>query len=229
MTIYGAYTHARPDGSVFYVGKGSIKRAKWMKRNKLHGAIVEKYGAKNIIVSFIPCSSENIAFDLEIGLIKCFRKMSVKLVNLTDGGEGVSGFTPSPETRAKMSVSSKASRTIEVRAKISAASKGIKKSPEFCAKISAAKSGKKRPPEFCEKMSISLRGRVVPDETRIKISQASKGKKKSTETRLKMSLAQRRIAATRIGRKLSPESIIKREITKALNREKNNASKPSTL
>lgn len=207
MTIYGAYTHARPDGSVFYVGKGSIKRAKWMKRNKWHSAIVEKYGAKNIVVSFIPCSSEDIAFDLEVGLIKCFRRIGVKLVNLTDGGEGVSGFTPSLETRAKMSVSSKASRTMEVRAKISATSKGRKRSPEFCAKISAAKNGKKRPPEFCEKMSISLRGKIMSEETRNKISQTSKGRKKSPETRLKMSLAQRKIAATRAERKLSPELI----------------------
>ena len=34
--------------------------------------IVEKYGRDNIGISFMPCSSNEIAIQLEIGMIKCF-------------------------------------------------------------------------------------------------------------------------------------------------------------
>ena len=101
MTFY-AYLHARPDtvntSGIFYVGKGHGKRAYEIARpNKHHANIVAKYGKENIQVSKIECSSEDVAFELEKGLIKCLRRMGVNLANRTDGGEGVTGYKRSEE------------------------------------------------------------------------------------------------------------------------------------
>ena len=41
---FGVYVHLKPDGTVFYVGKGGEDRAKVLIRdNRGHKAIVEKY------------------------------------------------------------------------------------------------------------------------------------------------------------------------------------------
>jgi hypothetical protein len=67
------------------------------------------------------------------------------LHNRTDGGDGVSGFTHSPETRAKLSAANKG-KTLspETREKLSAARKGETFSPETRAKMSAAKKRENR-------------------------------------------------------------------------------------
>jgi hypothetical protein len=103
MTFY-AYLHAKPttvDASgIFYVGKGNGKRAYEIARsNKHHSNIVAKYGKEGILVSKIDCSSEDIAFELEKGLIKCLRRMGVNLANRTEGGEGISGHKHTDEAK----------------------------------------------------------------------------------------------------------------------------------
>lgn len=92
MTSF-AYIHCKPDGTPFYVGKGVRTRYKnFTQRNERHKRIVNKYGKENILIGKIDCSSNDIALELEIGLIKCFRRMGVDLANLTDGGEGNVGW-----------------------------------------------------------------------------------------------------------------------------------------
>lgn len=88
------YTHARPDGRVFYVGKGVPERAYCMapsRRSLWHQNIVKKYGRENILVRVIPCLCEEEAFALERVQIAIHRLDGCELVNLTDGGEGASG------------------------------------------------------------------------------------------------------------------------------------------
>lgn len=93
-----AYIHCKPDGTPFYVGKGVRNRYKTFSgRNPWHQKTVEKYGQKNILIGRLECSSNEIALDLEIGLIKCFKRMGVELVNMTEGGEGNVGWE-CPET-----------------------------------------------------------------------------------------------------------------------------------
>ena len=92
------YTHARPGGNVFYVGKGSGRRA-WnftKGRNPKHLAIINKYGAENIVVTLFPCESEDAAFALERAMIA----EHTGLANMTDGGEGASGRPVSSKVRA---------------------------------------------------------------------------------------------------------------------------------
>jgi hypothetical protein len=91
MAKVGAYLHARPDGSLFYVGKGSIKRAYKLSpslRSIHHKRIVSKYGKENILIGFVECSSDDIAFDLERGIIKCLNRSGIELANKTEGGIG---------------------------------------------------------------------------------------------------------------------------------------------
>jgi hypothetical protein len=97
-TGFYVYTHGRPDGSVFYVGKGCARRAWWFKRgrNPHHLAIIAKYGAENIKVEILPCESEAGAFALEKKLISELPG----LVNMTDGGEGASGRPVSAKVKA---------------------------------------------------------------------------------------------------------------------------------
>ncbi len=89
MSFY-VYTHARPDGSVFYVGKGAGRRAWDMspsRRSEWHNNVVRKHGRKNIIVQTYPAASEQDAFAMEAKMITSLDG----LVNLTKGGEGCSG------------------------------------------------------------------------------------------------------------------------------------------
>ena len=103
-----AYLHARPTtctaAGIFYVGKGSGGRGNDLFRvNQHHRNIVAKHGAKNILVGKLECSSEDVAFELEKGLIKCLRRMQVTLCNRTSGGEGVPGYTRTAEWREQHS------------------------------------------------------------------------------------------------------------------------------
>lgn len=97
MKQFYVYIHKKPDGTPFYVGKSSTDRHKtiWRKHNKWHTRIVEKYGPENIIVEVTQCQSEANAFELEKIYIKQLRQDGCDLVNVTDGGEGVSGFKQS--------------------------------------------------------------------------------------------------------------------------------------
>jgi len=83
------YAHLRPTGEVFYIGKGTNKRA-WSRslRNRHWNFIVDKHGFKVTIVR--DRLTEKDAFDLEARLIKYFRQFG-DLVNVADGGGGVSG------------------------------------------------------------------------------------------------------------------------------------------
>ncbi|MDD2865058.1 MAG: NUMOD3 domain-containing DNA-binding protein [Methylococcales bacterium] len=196
------YTHAKPDGSIFYVGKGLKRRTDSISRdNNHHKNIVKKYGKENIIVKTMLCRSEQHALDLEVRMIAALRNGGVKLVNLTDGGEGTCGYIPAPrsiEYRAKLSAAHKGkSLSTETRAKIGKAGIGRIVTVETRAKISAIHTGMVRTPEQKAKMSAWQIGRVLSAEHRAKISAANKNR--SPETLAKMAAASK-------GKKHSPDT-----------------------
>lgn len=94
------YVHIRLDtGKVFYVGMGTIKRAyESYKRNIHWKRIINK---TNFLVKIV---SENLTWEeackLEINTILKFK--SNNLCNMTDGGDGSKGLSPSEETREKI-------------------------------------------------------------------------------------------------------------------------------
>ena len=154
-----AYIHAKPDGTPFYAGKGNGRRLNMFhRRNQHHKNIVEKYGRRNILIGRLDCSDESIAFDLEMGLIKCIKRMGIELTNLTDGGHGPSGLIVTPEQRAKISA------TLTGRP-------GRPWTEEAKAKVGAANRGKKRTPE--QRAKMGRKNRFVSDETRVKLSAAA--------------------------------------------------------
>lgn len=171
-TFY-VYALFRPDGDVCYIGKGSGNRIgrhfalKRHHRNRHLARIIAAAGGELPAVILHAGLDEPTAFAYERAFIQAIGRVANggPLVNLTDGGEGPSGFKFPPETVAA----------------IAAKNRGRKRSPEVCAAISAAKIGQPRP---------DLVGKPVSEETRRKLSEANLGKPKppvSPETRAKMS------------------------------------------
>lgn len=154
-----AYMHTKPDGTPFYIGKGNGRRVRnFSKRNQHHKNTVAKYGRENIHIGYMECSSESVAFDLEMGLIKCVKRMGIELTNLTDGGHGVSGLVVTPEQRAKISA------TLTGRP-------GRPWTEEAKAKVGAANRGKKRTPE--QRAKMGRKNKFVSEETRAKLRAAA--------------------------------------------------------
>jgi hypothetical protein len=111
------YASGPKQGEVFYVGKGNGNRHKWThKRSKYWRNIFAKYGfVPEIVMRF---ENESCAFSFERALIRHYGRRN--LCNLTDGGEGVSGFSPTKEQRANMARAQKGRKhSKETREKMS--------------------------------------------------------------------------------------------------------------
>lgn len=207
-TEHYVYVLARPNGRVFYVGKGQGNRIMAHERKargdcRCHKCnVIRKIwrdGGEVQRYTVFTTSDEQAAFAYERELIAFYGRKN--LCNQTDGGEGaaVFGREVSEETREKLRVANKGRRppplTPEGRARISAASSRRKGQPgkphtaESRAKISAAHKGR-RPWSA---------GRKHSEETKAKMSRAHKGRAhpwhtgipRSEETKAKMSASHR--------------------------------------
>jgi len=210
MTEFYTYLHCKPDGTPFYVGKGSGRRAYDFssKRNQHHKNIIVKYKAENVLVFVFNCDSEQQALVDEVQQIAQLRHYGYDLCNKTDGGEGVSGLKHSEASRKKMSLSGTGHKhTQETKEKISATQKGRIFTPETRAKISISKIGNKNmlgykhTKEARDKLSKALlgknKGKIRSPEFCARVGRAGIGNKyalgfkHSPETRAKMSVAQK--------------------------------------
>lgn len=112
MSFYVYVHRKKTNGEVFYVGKGSNSRCK-IKANKsdFWNKIVKKHGYYvDIVVQDI---QEWYAFELERELIALYGRRDRgegSLVNLTDGGEGTSGWIVSDEIKKRVSLRMKGSK-----------------------------------------------------------------------------------------------------------------------
>lgn len=97
---YYVYIHTRKlDNKIFYVGKGSGRRAwEFRGRNNWWNKVHKKYGI-NVELVFENLTEEE-AFQCEKDTILEFTYFGYSLVNLNEGGSG--GSSPSLETRVKM-------------------------------------------------------------------------------------------------------------------------------
>lgn len=174
------YFHRRNDtGSVFYVGKGSGRRAYWKnQRNKHWHHVVDKHGYTVEIIK--DNLTEDESFDLERNMIIQYGKEN--LCNYTDGGDGASGAIRTEEQkehmRQKMQGREFSSETIE-RMRIAAIERC--KNPEYQKKRVATMIGRKLSPEHIEKLRKASTGRVLDSKSIKKISDFHKGKKKKPE------------------------------------------------
>lgn len=122
--MFYTYAHYRPDNSVFYIGKGHGRRA-WSdkNRNPHWNNVTAKRGDHKVeVLAQWPIEQE--AFAHEKFLIWCFRDMGYSMANITDGGEGPTGYRHTEETKAKLSVHHKRLHNLpEQKAKNSARNK----------------------------------------------------------------------------------------------------------
>lgn len=101
--MFCTYAHYTPQGRLFYIGKGSEKRAHSKAgRNDYWKKVVAKYGEPDVEV-LANWGTETEAFSHEILLINCFKELGHKLCNLSNGGEGPSGLKHSDEFKQKIS------------------------------------------------------------------------------------------------------------------------------
>ena len=132
------YAHQRKsDGECFYIGKGKGKRAysKQGRSNYWH-RIVNKHGYKVVIL--VNGISEEKAFALEKSFIEQIGRKN--LCNATNGGEGISGYVYSEESKQKMS------------------NKSFKHTEEYKTKMSKIMTGKKLDENAKQKISNSKKG-----------------------------------------------------------------------
>ena len=158
MTFY-IYQHRKADtNEIFYVGKGKGTRLNQSKgRNQYWHRVVAKHG---FVAEYIAQNlDEELAFLAEMEAIDVYRRRGIKLVNVTDGGEGASGYKHTAKHKANLKGNKNGAtswgmtfknkkHTKESRQKMSYSRIGNKNksgttlSEESKAKISAAMTGK---------------------------------------------------------------------------------------
>jgi hypothetical protein len=181
---YYTYAYLREDGTPYYIGKGKGKR-KYTKS----GRRISIPKDKNRIITLKQNLTEVEAFRHEKYMISIFGRKDLGtglLLNMTDGGDGVSGLIHTKKTRKMISKALKNKPlTEETRKKMSEAAKN---------RIDHPRKGKKHSEETLRKIREAAKGRKHSDETRKKMSELYKGKpsffkgkKHSEETRKKIS------------------------------------------
>ena len=209
--IFYCYLYRDIDGTPIYAGKGKRDRAFGHITNDTHlGRLLRKRlrDGHKIEPEFL-CKDvdEEFAFFVEVETIRHYGRKDLgigTLLNLTDGGEGSSGYVFSIEDRAKVSVAGKGRITSEeTKKKLAAQRTGRKCSVETKAKISVLKKGNqnslgiKRSDESKVKQSIAMKDKLpwnkgisMCEEQKDKISETLKGRKQTTEEKAKQIAAQ---------------------------------------
>ena len=224
MNNYYVYQYVREKDSIngkagtpYYIGKGRYKRA-----TKPHRISVPLN--RDRIVYYATNLSEEDALILEIMLIARYGRVDLGtgcLHNMTDGGDGSSGYCHSENHKQHISFIMKGKpKTEEHKQRLSLAIRG---------KISPNK-GVPMSEEQKQKMSDSHKGKIASQETKLKMAEAHKGeqnyffgKTHSEETKQKMSNAKigkpkseehkHKISVFQKGKTLSEET--KRKISEA--------------
>jgi hypothetical protein len=171
MNNYYVYCQFRNDSNdVFYVGKGSgCRRNKTNGRSKYWKNIVRKAGGfrSEIIAGNL---TEQEALSFEVLMIAKLRENGASLCNLTDGGDGVSGYKHTPEV-----CEAQRQRMLG----ITPWNKGKQASAEARKKMSKAKLGVKLSPEHVAACSKAQMDHPCKEETKQKIAEAHRGRKLS--------------------------------------------------
>jgi hypothetical protein len=191
MTAFYVYEHIRRDtGAVFYVGKGHGSRhCSKRDRNQYWHNVVNKAGGFD---HRVVCTdlSEDLIFLVEMEKIDQLKKLGVKLVNLTDGGEGRSGLKHSDHTKHLISQKRKGKshkHTPESIEKIRQANTGVVFSEERKQKIGQKAIGRKMPEHVKENLRLVMKSFKQSEETKEHLRQVNIGRKHTPEALLKMS------------------------------------------
>lgn len=165
------YAHYTPSGRLFYIGKGTEFRSSTTKNrnNNWHSIVESEGGFKTEILA--RWNSDVEALEHEKFLIETFRMMGVILVNITAGGQGVSGLKHSDETKKVLSDKSLSNGSVE-RCKLMAVD------PIMIEKRRQLTTGKKRTQESKAKMALAKayksRSIIIKDKSFASLSELAK-------------------------------------------------------
>lgn len=147
--MHYTYAHTKSDGTIFYIGKGQGRRA-WDKKQRnqfWHNVVNKNGGFQAEVLAYWETHEE--ALSHEVLLISCFKDMGYTLANLSDGGEGCSGYKYTEEQRQNRSGSGNGmfgrERTEEELNSISEGTKHAMQRPEVVAKLKAANTKENNP------------------------------------------------------------------------------------
>jgi hypothetical protein len=183
------YAYLREDKTPYYIGKGTGDRI--YSTNRRNNPPKDK----SRIIFLKQNLTEEEAFRHEIYMIAVFGRKDLEtgiLRNKTYGGDGISGYVFSEETKKKLSEAHKGkTHSEESKRKMSEVNKGKTLSEEHKIKLSEAKKGKTFSEESKRKMSEAHKGKTFSEEHKRKISETNKGRTLSEETRRKISEARK--------------------------------------
>jgi hypothetical protein len=190
LVDFYVYLHCKPDGTPFYVGKGTRARAYSLSGRNLHHAnIVKKYGKENIIIDLLSCADEEEAFEQEQLFILLLREDGLLLANKSDGGEGgATGFKASEATcekhrQFKHSEENKILFSLQkLGNKYGVGNRGKIKTPEQRHAAGNGRRGKSFGPpskETRRKIGDANRGRKFPPHTEERCRKISEGLKRA--------------------------------------------------
>jgi hypothetical protein len=123
--------------------------------------------------------TEEEAFKHEIYMIAILGRRDLRtgiLLNLTDGGEGTSGWVMPETVKEKIGLANSGRDRLDMRGENNPMRK-----PEIALKVADSKKGKPRDKETKQKISETLTGRSLSAETKQKQSKSLKGRKKSQD------------------------------------------------
>lgn len=189
MKQYYVYSHNRKDTNMpFYIGKGSGNRCYSLRaRNDYWHRIADKHGFE---VSIIATNlDEELSFFVEEECIDVYKRSNIQLTNMTDGGEGASGYRHTDEHKeslkgneywklmkengfkGKTHSDEQKAKWSEMRKGVTSPRKGVHLSDETKQKISMARIGKALSNEHCKAISKGLMGnkhtaKLTDDEVR---------------------------------------------------------------
>ena len=153
---YYTYAYLREDKTPYYIGKGHGKRAYWRGRRCVP---TPTDTSRILILKYF--EEEADAFKHEIYMIAVYGRKDLGtgiLRNMSDGGEGSSGYT----------------HTLEARVKMSKARTGKPLSEHHRKRIGEGQKGKVIPPEVRAKMKTARNKRVITEEQKRKTSETMK-------------------------------------------------------
>ena len=216
--IYYAYLLKRPNGIPFYVGKGKGRRCyvhlkPWhLKKDENHLKVnvikqIRHDGGEPVVEILEKNLTEVDAFRIETEQIKLYGRVANGgiLVNMTDGGEGQSGFHLKESTKKKLSNRNRREGNPFF---------GKKHTTATLRKIGDTNRGKTLGADWRQKLSISQKGHPKSEETKRKMRSSWIGRTVSSEQKQRL----RDLNRSRIGKSLSVEQ--SKKISESLRRRK---------
>jgi len=178
---YYTYAYLREDMTPYYIGKGEKDRI--YKKGK---GEVKPPRDKSRIIFLKKNLTEQEAFKHEIYMIAIYGRKDNGtgiLRNKTNGGDGISGYKHTTETRKNLSDMQTGKKrkphSEETKKKISQANKGRCVSEETRKKLSEIQKGKTLSEETKKKISKIHKGKIVSDETKKKMGKSKLNNKYS--------------------------------------------------